>query len=80
MAARKTRHLEQRPDLSHSVHFVNEERYLPLCLKSIGKQHYAGEYKVIVVDNASTDDTAKVALARGAKVVYEDKRSPACTR
>jgi peptidoglycan/xylan/chitin deacetylase (PgdA/CDA1 family)/GT2 family glycosyltransferase len=58
----------------------NEEKYLPLCLESIRKQDYAGEYEVIVVDNASTDNTAKVALDWGAKVVYESKRSPACAR
>jgi len=58
----------------------NEENYLLSCLESIGKQDYAGEYEVIVVDNASTDNTAKIALDWGAKVVYESKRSPACAR
>ena len=58
----------------------NEENYLLSCLESIGKQDYAGEYEVIVVDNASTDNTAKIALDWGAKVVYEGKRSPACAR
>ena len=58
----------------------NEEIYLPLCLESIGKQDYAGEYEVIVVDNASTDNTAQIARDWGAKVVYEGKRSPACAR
>lgn len=58
----------------------NEENYLLSCLESIGKQDYAGEYEVIVVDNASTDNTAKIARDWGAKVVYESKRSPACAR
>jgi peptidoglycan/xylan/chitin deacetylase (PgdA/CDA1 family)/GT2 family glycosyltransferase len=49
-------------------------------LESIRKQDYAGEYEVIVVDNASTDNTAKIARDWGAKVVYESKRSPACAR
>jgi peptidoglycan/xylan/chitin deacetylase (PgdA/CDA1 family)/GT2 family glycosyltransferase len=49
-------------------------------LESIKKQDYAGEYEVIVVDNASTDSTAKIALNWGAKVVDESKRSPACAR
>jgi len=58
----------------------NEEIYLPLCLESIKRQDYAGEYEVIVVDNASTDNTARIARDWGAKVVYEGKRSPACAR
>lgn len=58
----------------------NEEEYLPLCLESIKQQDYAAEHEVIVVDNASTDNTSKIALDWGAKVVHESKRSPACAR
>ncbi|MDH4367068.1 MAG: polysaccharide deacetylase family protein, partial [Dehalococcoidia bacterium] len=47
---------------------------------SIKSQDYAAEYEVIVVDNASTDNTAQIARDWGAKVVYESKRSPACAR
>ncbi len=58
----------------------NEENYLLSCLESIKNQDYAGDYEVIVVDNASTDTTAQIARDWGAKVVYEGKRSPACAR
>ena len=58
----------------------NEENYLPSCLASIKNQDYAGDYEVIVVDNASTDNTAQIACDWGAKVVYESRRSPACAR
>ena len=58
----------------------NEEIYLLACLESIRNQDYAGEYEVIVVDNASTDNTAQIARDWGAQVVYESKRSPACAR
>jgi len=68
------------PSVSVVIPAYNEEKYLPLCLESIRKQDYAGEYEVIVVDNASTDNTAKIALDWGARVVYESKRSPACAR
>ncbi len=68
------------PSVSLVIPAYNEEEYLPLCLESIKKQDYAAEYEVIVVDNASTDNTAKIALDWGAKVVYESKRSPACAR
>jgi len=68
------------PFISVVIPAYNEEKYLPLCLESIEKQDYAAEYEVIVVDNASMDNTAKIALDWGAKVVYESKRSPACAR
>jgi glycosyltransferase involved in cell wall biosynthesis len=58
----------------------NEEKYLPLCLESVRKQDYTGSYELIVVDNASTDNTAKIARDADATVVYEGKRSPACAR
>lgn len=71
---------EGLPFVSVVIPAYNEENYLLSCLESIGKQDYAGEYEVIVVDNASTDNTAKIALDWGAKIVYENKRSPACAR
>ena len=58
----------------------DEEDYLLACLESIRKQDYAGKYEVIVVDNASTDNTARLARDWGAKVVHESKRSTACAR
>jgi peptidoglycan/xylan/chitin deacetylase (PgdA/CDA1 family)/GT2 family glycosyltransferase len=71
---------KELPSVSLVIPAYNEEKYLPLCLDSIKKQDYAAEYEVIVVDNASTDNTAKIARDWGAKVVYESKRSPACAR
>ena len=76
----KTTGSETLPRVSVVIPAYNEEKYLPICLESIRKQDYPGEYEVIVVDNASTDNTAKIAQSRGAKVVHEDKRSPACAR
>jgi peptidoglycan/xylan/chitin deacetylase (PgdA/CDA1 family)/GT2 family glycosyltransferase len=71
---------EGLPSVSVVIPAYNEEKYLPLCLESIGKQDYAAGYEVIVVDNASTDDTAQIAINWGARVVHENKRSPACAR
>ncbi len=76
----KTARCERVPYISVVIPAYNEERLLPLCLKSLTKQDYAGEYETIVVDNASTDNTARVALAMGARVVCENKRSPAYAR
>jgi hypothetical protein len=49
----------------------NEETSIALVLQDLpqGKLH-----EIIVVDNASTDDTAKVAEENGARVVYEKRR------
>jgi len=68
------------PLVSVVIPAYNEENYLPACLESITNQDYPAEYEVIVVDNASTDNTANIARDWGAKVVYEGKRSPACAR
>ena len=73
-------HSKGLPSVSVVIPAYNEEKYLPLCLESMKKQDYAAQYEVIVVDNTSTDNTAKIALDWGAKVVYESKRSPACAR
>lgn len=68
------------PFVSVVIPAYNEENYLLSCLESIKNQDYAAEYEVIVVDNASTDNTAQIARDWGAKVVYESKQSPACAR
>lgn len=57
----------------------NEEQYLPRLLQSleIARANYSGggqQIEVIVADNASTDATAEVASAHGARVVQVPKR------
>ena len=57
----------------------NEEQYLPRLLKSIdrARANYSGgrdQIEVVVADNASTDRTAEVAAAHGARVVHVAKR------
>jgi peptidoglycan-N-acetylglucosamine deacetylase len=68
------------PLVSVVIPAYNEQNYLSSCLEFVGRQDYAGKYEIIVVDNASTDNTAQIARDWGAKVVYEAKRSPACAR
>ena len=63
----------------------NEEKYLPRLLDSIevAKSNYSGgpeAVEVIVADNLSTDRTAEVAAARGARVVTVAKRRIAAAR
>lgn len=52
----------------------NEEQYLPDCLESLDKQSVGRNYEVLVVDNASTDNTQSVACNKGARVVFEPRR------
>ena len=52
----------------------NEQLLLPACLESLLAQEYEGEIEILVVDNASTDETASVARRYGARVVEEPQR------
>jgi glycosyltransferase involved in cell wall biosynthesis len=63
----------------------NEEALLPHLLRSVdqAKAQYlggAGAIEVIVVDNESTDNTARLAHDRGCRVVREEKRIIAAVR
>jgi glycosyltransferase involved in cell wall biosynthesis len=63
----------------------NEAEYLPRLLDSIevAKSNYSGgaeAVEVIVADNCSTDHTADVAAAHGARVVRVEKRRIAAAR
>jgi glycosyltransferase involved in cell wall biosynthesis len=63
----------------------NEEQYLPRLLDSIevARWNYSGgpeAIEVIVADNDSSDRTAEVAAARGARVVTVKKRRIAAAR
>jgi glycosyltransferase involved in cell wall biosynthesis len=49
----------------------DEAATLPATLASLARQHVPGGFEVVVVDNASTDDTAAVAARLGARVVHE---------
>jgi glycosyltransferase involved in cell wall biosynthesis len=49
----------------------DEAATLPATLASLARQQVPGGFEVVVVDNASTDDTAAVAARLGARVVHE---------
>jgi glycosyltransferase involved in cell wall biosynthesis len=62
--------------LSIIIPAFNEEKELPGCLASVGQAAVgcglaAGEFEVVVCDNNSTDRTADLARASGARVVFE---------
>jgi glycosyltransferase involved in cell wall biosynthesis len=63
--------------LSFVVPAYNEEAYLPACLESILAQtaELGDDVEIIVVNNASTDGTTKVALSYpGVRVVDEPRK------
>ena len=68
--------------LSFVVPAYNEELELPSTLASIHEaaRAHSGPYEVIVVDDGSTDATAAVAEAGGAKVVNIRRRQIAAAR
>ena len=66
--------------ISIVVPALNEEKYLPECLNSLKNQDWKGDREIIVVDNGSTDNTARIASSFGAKVVSCPKRGVAYAR
>ncbi len=52
----------------------NEEDWIPATLESLKDQSFRGDYEILVVDNASNDDTARIASSHGVRVVYEPEK------
>jgi glycosyltransferase involved in cell wall biosynthesis len=63
--------VDRAPDITVVIAAHNEERRLGRCLDSVTAAAAGREVEVIVVDNCSTDGTAAVATAAGARVVAE---------
>ena len=59
------------PRISVIIPVFNEEKSIGLVLDALPRDRL---HEIIVVNNASTDDTAKVAREHGAHVVYEPRR------
>src|SRR5947209_20586698 len=60
-----------RPDVSIVIPTRNRARYLDVALASLAVQDPRVEHEVVVIDDASEDDTASVAERHGARVVRQ---------
>ncbi|MFH1225478.1 MAG: glycosyltransferase [Candidatus Diapherotrites archaeon] len=58
----------------------NAEKTISACLESVLRQKVAGGFEVIVVDDGSTDGTAKVVKRFGAKYISQKNSGPASAR
>jgi len=58
-------------DISVIVPTLNEERYIPRCLKSLARQFPKGRAEIIVVDGGSSDRTVELANEHADKVLVE---------
>jgi len=71
----------QQPIISVVVPVYNQENYINDCLLSILKSNYPSDkFEIIVVDNASTDDTASVVQKLPVKYLYETKKGVSYAR
>ncbi len=61
-----------KPLISVVVPARNEEKYLGSCLEALLRQDFQS-YEVIVVDNASTDNTSSIAKQYKVRLVFERK-------
>lgn len=60
-------------DISVIIPTYNEEKYIGVCLKSLERQDYSGNYEVIVSDGSSTDNTAAIAGRHADRVIVDLK-------
>jgi len=68
------------PTVSVVIPAFNAEATIGETLRALNAQAGAVEAEIIVVDNASTDETARVAREHGATVFFEAERGPAAAR
>ncbi len=68
------------PYVSVVIPAYNAANTIAETLKALRSQAGIADYEVVVVDNGSSDETARVARAYGARVLHEEIRGPAAAR
>jgi peptidoglycan/xylan/chitin deacetylase (PgdA/CDA1 family) len=63
--------MEKTPFVSVIVPAFNEEGNISSCIDALQSQEFDGDYEIIVVDNASLDNTSSIASSKGVRVVSE---------
>jgi len=58
------------PKISVVIPAYNEEKYITACLSSLKHQIYT-DFEIIIVDNASTDNTAQLARVFTDRIIFE---------
>lgn len=61
------------PDVSVVISTFNGAEGLDLCLRSLSRQTVRDGMEIIVVDDGSTDNSAEVARAHGARVIQHER-------
>ncbi len=63
-----------KPLISVFVPAHNEEKTIKRCLSALKNQDFPGKYEILVVNNASTDETGEIAKEMGVRVVFESRK------
>lgn len=74
--AAKTAGAGEEPDVSIIIAARNEAAQMHALITALLHQQYGGRVEVIVADDHSTDDTAHIAAAAGARVVVMHQYAP----
>lgn len=72
--------VNQRPSISVVVPAYNAAHSITACMTALGRQCGNLTYEIIVVDDGSSDNTAELAEAGGARVVRKQRGRPAAAR
>lgn len=65
------------PSISIVIPTYNSERFILMCIKAINEQVYPkNKVEILVADNGSKDNTAKIARKLGAKVLIQKGLAP----
>ena len=63
-----------KPAITIIIPAYNEELSISSCITAIKNQTYQGSFEIVVVDNNSNDNTARIALDLGCRVIHEPKQ------